>query len=144
MTLILDASILAKLFRDEPDSPAAEAVLVHCARHRLVHKAPSLALYEVLSVALHYGVPFDIPVQIIADLGKAGFELVEPGAEELRKAESIATTKSQAYGFPELKDSIYHAMAIVRGGVFLTADNRHFQRTKTLGNIQLLADWRPS
>lgn len=142
--LILDASILAKLFRDEPDSSAAEAVLVHCARHRLVHKAPSLALYEVLSVALHYSVPFDIPIRIIADLGKAGFELVEPGGEELRKAESIATTKSQAYGFPELKDSIYHAMAIVRGGIFLTADKRHFQKTRTLGNVQLLADWRPS
>jgi predicted nucleic acid-binding protein len=144
LTLILDASILAKLFRDEPDSSAAEAVLVHCARHRLVHKAPGLALYEILSVALHYGVPFDIPIRIIADLSKTGFELVEPSAEELKKAESIATTKSDVYGFPELKDSIYHAMAIVRGGIFLTADNRHFQRTKSLGNIQLLADWHPA
>lgn len=143
MTLILDASILAKLFRDEPDSPLAEAVVLHCARRRLVHMAPGLALYEVLSVALHYGVPFDLPIKIIADLRKAGFQFVEPSAEELRKAEFIATTKSHTHGFPQLKDSIYHAMAIARDGTFLTADKRHFDRTKALGNIQMLADWRP-
>jgi predicted nucleic acid-binding protein len=143
-TLVLDASILVKLFRDEADSPLARAAVIRCAEHRIVHVAPDLALYEVLSVALHYGISFDIPVRLITDLRKAGFQLIEPSAEELKKAEAIATMKTPAYGFPQLKDSIYHAMAIMRGGTFLTADRRHFERTRELGGIQLLADWRPA
>lgn len=143
-TLVLDASILVKLFRDEPDGPLARAAVVHCAERRVIHIAPDLALYEVLSVALHYGISFDIPVRLITDLRKAGFQLLEPGAEELKKAEVIATMKTPAHGFPQLKDSIYHAMAIVRGGTFLTADRRHFEKTRGLGSVQLLADWQPA
>jgi predicted nucleic acid-binding protein len=141
--LVLDASILAKLFRDEADSPVAEAVLVHCAQRQIVHIAPGLALYEFLFVALHYGVPFDVPIRIIADIKKAGFQFVEPDAAELRRAESIATMKSRTHGFPELKDSIYHAISIMRGGTFLTADKRHVDRTRALESVQLLSDWRP-
>ena len=141
--LVLDASILVKLFCDEPDSPQAKAAVIHCAERGIVHLAPGLALYEVFSVALHYGVPFDIPIRLIAALKKTGFRFIEPSAEELKKAEAIATTKTPAHGFPALADSIYHAMAILRNGTFLTADKRHFDRTRTFGGVQLLADWRP-
>lgn len=141
--LVLDASILIKLFRDEPDSPLAKTAIEHCAEHHIGLLSPGLALYEILSVALHYEVPFDIPIRLIEDLKQIGFLLVEPSPDELRKAEAIATTRDRARGFPELKDSIYHAMAIVRGGTFLTADRRHFDRAGTFGNVRLLSDWKP-
>jgi predicted nucleic acid-binding protein len=38
-------------------------------------------------------------------------------------------------------DSIYHALAIVEDGVFVTADNRHFEKVKNFGHIALLKDW---
>lgn len=141
--LVIDASILIKLFRDEPDSHLARKAIEHGAEQGVQLLAPGLALYEVLAIALHYEVPFDIPIRLIEGLKQIGFALLEPTPEELRKAEVIATTRDATQGFPDLKDSIYHATAVIRGGIFLTADRRHFQRAQAFGNIRLLADWRP-
>jgi predicted nucleic acid-binding protein len=144
VTLVLDASVLVKLFRSEPDSIAARAAVEHSADHNISLLAPGLAVYEVLSVALHYQVPFDIPIRLFDFLKSTGFLFVEPTPAELRKAELIATTKTPAAGFPALKDSIYHAVAIMRGGTFLTADRKHIEKAKDFGHVQLLADWRPA
>ncbi|WP_157016471.1 type II toxin-antitoxin system VapC family toxin [Mesorhizobium xinjiangense] len=140
---VLDASLLVKLFRDENDSVLARSAIEHFAENATQMIAPTLVLYEVLSVALHYSVPFDVPMRLLNDLRQVGFLLLEPDFEELKQAERIATSRTPARGAPQLQDSIYHAMAIMRGGVFLTADERHFEKTKSLGCMTLLADWRP-
>lgn len=144
MTLVLDASILIKLFRDEPDSPIAKSLVTHCAEQRIPFMSPDLALYEILSVALHYDVPFELPLALLDGLRRTGFALLEPTVPELLQARHIATSKSPSHGYPELKDSIYHSMAIQRGGTFLTADQRHIGKASSFGNVQLLADWRPT
>jgi hypothetical protein len=56
------------------------------------------------------------------------------------RAEKIDTTGHAKSGYPALNDSIYHAMAIERGGVFVTADRRHFAKSKQFGSVVLLAD----
>lgn len=38
-------------------------------------------------------------------------------------------------------DSVYHAMAIINDGVFITSDKRHYEKTKSFGHITLLKDW---
>lgn len=141
--LVLDASVLVKLFRDEADSGTARRLIDDCVARNMPILAPSLLLYEILAVALHYEVPFDIAIELITALRRTGFRLVEPVADELRKAESMASRDSGA-GFPGLKDSIYHAMAIARGGTFVTADRRHVEKAKPFGAVLLLSDWRPA
>jgi hypothetical protein len=67
----------------------------------------------------------------------------EPEATELILAEKIARTEAPGGGFPTLFDSIYHAMAIERHAMLITADRRHFAKAGNFGHITLLADWRP-
>ena len=140
--LVLDASILIKLFHEEIDSPVARAAGEEAGEHRISLLSPSIALYEILSVALHHELPFEMPLQLIAALQRTGFQLVEPTPQELLKAEIIATTKSTSPGYPQLQDSVYHAMAILRGATFLTADRKHADRTRRFGSIKLLSEWR--
>jgi predicted nucleic acid-binding protein len=141
--LVLDASVLVKLFRDESDSAVAYSLVKHCADKQVAFLSPGLALYELLSVALHYEVSFTVPIELVKRLRQTGFRLVEPSAREILKAEQIARANSPSHGFPQLKDSIYHAMAVERGATFVTADAKHLARTRSFGHITLLADWRP-
>ena len=142
--LILDASILVKLFHQEIDSDDARSAVEEAVEQRIPLLSPSLALYEILSVALHYELPFEVPLRLVAALQRTGFQFVEPTPRELLKAQAIATTRSSAHGYPQFQDSVYHAMAIVREATFLTADRKHADRTKGFGSIQLLSEWRSS
>ncbi|MEO4000758.1 VapC toxin family PIN domain ribonuclease [Mesorhizobium sp. CAU 1732] len=109
-----------------------------------VHDCAGIALYEALSVAIHYEIPFELPIKLFDDMKRTGFMFVEPSPVELKQAERIATTKAKGSGFPQLEDSIYHAMAIVRGGTFLTADRKHLERTRGFGGACLLSQWAPA
>ena len=40
-------------------------------------------------------------------------------------------------------DAAYHALAIVNGGTFVTADSRYATKTATSGSVVLVGDWRP-
>jgi predicted nucleic acid-binding protein len=144
LSFVLDASVLVKLFRREEDSESARSGIVRCAERGWLLMAPHLMVYEVLSVSLHYEVAFDIPLGLISDMRSAGFRLLHPTPDEFRRAEEIATTRPDAIGRPpQLKDSIYHAMAIERGGTFVTADRRHVEKTRQFGHVVALGDWRP-
>lgn len=140
--IVVDVSVFAKLFIDEPDHARAEALFSHALETDLPLAAPSLLLYEALSIGLRHGVPFIEISKLLSRLRLAGLDLAEPTESELLLAERIATTGKSA-GYPGLQDSIYHAMAIERGGTFVTADARHVTRAGQYGHVLLLADWRP-
>ncbi len=53
----------------------------------------------------------------------------------------MATAAAPGGGYPTLFDSIYHAMALERGGVFVTADRKHVDRTRSFGGVMLLSEW---
>jgi predicted nucleic acid-binding protein len=40
-------------------------------------------------------------------------------------------------------DAAYHALALARGGLMLTADRRYVDRAGAAGRVQLLDDWEP-
>ena len=141
--IVLDASVFAKLLLDEPDRADARSLIGHAGSRREGLLAPALLLYETLSIALRHGVPFVTALGLLEKLRAAGLDIVEPSIGELTTAEEIATAGNAKSGYPALEDSIYHAVAIRRGGTFVTADQRHFAKTKQFGNIVLLADWQP-
>ncbi|OHV67728.1 PIN domain-containing protein [Mesorhizobium sp. LCM 4577] len=140
--IIVDASIFIKLFRDEDDSEQARNLFAKNIADGRAMAAPSILLYEALSAALHYEQSFVIVAKLIAGLREGGFELLEPDMDELAKTQEMATQLSPAGGYPTLNDCVYHAIAINRAGTLVTADRRHFAKTKHLGRITLLADWR--
>lgn len=56
--IVVDASVFAKLFLDEPDRPEAEALFAHVAERDVELVAPSLIVYEALPIGLRHAVPF--------------------------------------------------------------------------------------
>ena len=141
--IVLDASVFAKLLLDEPDRSEAMSLIEHALASREELIAPSLIVYETLSIALRHGVPFGEAMDLLGRLRASGLTVEEPTIGELTRAEKIATAGHAKSGYPALEDSIYHAMAIERGGTFVTADQRHVAKTKQFGNVVLLNDWKP-
>ena len=43
-------------------------------------------------------------------------------------------------GSPSFYDACYHAIALINDCDFITADKKHYEKTKALGNIRLLQD----
>jgi predicted nucleic acid-binding protein len=105
--------------------------------------APSIVLYETLSAALHVELRLAVVGQLFDQLRELGLTIAEPTIQDLATAEKIATSGTAGKGHPTLFDSIYHAMAIERGGIFVTADQRHVAKANQFGSVTLLTDWKP-
>lgn len=139
--IVLDASVFIKLFREEDGTDAAHALLEHVYRSGTDIIAPGIMRYEVLGAAIHYGVPLETIAILLEDMQGGGFTFVEPTRAELILAEEIATTRVAGGGWPDLFDSIYHAIALSRSGTFVTADRRHVAKAGKWGSVVMLAEW---
>lgn len=137
--VVPDASVLLKWFLpsdDEPDADRAiflrDAILNETVRAVL----PALWLYEVgNTVARRF--PAQASVWLSA-LMKFGIEEVPPSGPWLGKA--LELTGRHAVTF---YDAAYHSLAIVHGGVLVTADNRYVERAAESGSITALSEWQP-
>ena len=138
--IVVDASVFNKLFLNEPDKPEAIALFRHALESGRQIVAPSLLLYESLSAALHYAVPFEDVHRLPAVQRSAGMRLLEPDLATILTAQRMATDGSPKAGYPSLQDSIYHAMAIELGAVFVTADKRHVSKTAHYGHVAMLTE----
>jgi predicted nucleic acid-binding protein len=140
--IVVDASVLVKLFKREEDSDLARSFVDHMLDSGQGYLAPSIVIYESLSAALHVELPLDEIGSLFNEFREFGLAIEEPTVKELALAEKIARSRAPGGGYPALFDSIYHAMAIERGGTFVTADERHFRKAKQFGRVIMLSDWR--
>lgn len=83
-------------------------------------------------------------LDFIDKLRAGGFQMREPTRAEYELACEIARTGDPKSGYPQLADSIYHAMAVHNGGTLITADRRHAAKAASFGALTLLADWKPA
>jgi predicted nucleic acid-binding protein len=67
--------------------------------------------------------------------------VVVPSCALRMKGVELARTGNKKSGCPELSDCLYHAFAILHGGVFVTNDKRHFAKVKQFGHIMLLEEY---
>lgn len=141
--IVVDASVFVKLLKQEEDSKIARDLVDRMLEEGQGYLAPSIVLYEALSAALHVELPLAVVGQLFDQFRELGLTIEEPTIQDLATAERIATSVAADKGHPTLFDSIYHAMAIERGGTFVTADQRHFAKAKQFGSVVLLADWKP-
>ncbi|MCF6321140.1 MAG: type II toxin-antitoxin system VapC family toxin [Rhizobiaceae bacterium] len=138
MTFVVDASVFNKLFLNESDSAQARGLFHHSILNDIQLLAPGLLLYEALSVALHYEIPFGDIHQLLALQRAAGMRLIEPTITMLETAQTISRHGNSKSGYPSLQDSIYHAVAIEEKAVLVTADAKHFSKAGSFGNIKML------
>ena len=142
--IVVDASVFVKLFKAEEGSDASRRLVDHFTDRGEGWCAPTVVLYETLSAALHIGHRFETVHRLFGQLKSFGLDMAEPTRPDLALAEKITTTESPGGGYPALFDSIYHAMAIERGGTFVTADDRHIAKAGHHGSVVALADWQPA
>ena len=132
-----DASVLLKWVLPSDDEPHADRA--RQLREAIVDESvralvPSLWIYEVgNTVARRF--PMHASTWLSALL-KFGLEEVRPSGPVLaRTLELTARFEVSFY------DAVYHALALVHGGVFITADARYVERVAEIGQAVLLSRW---
>ena len=141
MNLVIDASVFGKLFLKEPDSQTAQAFLQAAIQTKASLLAPNLLRFEMCGMALHHGIPFAVPLEILdAHIG-IGLTLIDPSNDIWSTAETMSRDGHKKSGFPSLEDSLYHALAIHAEGTFITADMRHLAKTQQYGHALALERW---
>ncbi len=137
--VVPDASVLLKWVLPSDDGPDTDRALL--LRNAIADETvrallPSLWLYEVgNTVARRF------PAQAVAWLSallKFGIEEVPPSTSWLSKALELTSRHDVSF-----YDAAYHSLALVHGGVFVTADTRYITRVTDSGSIIALSEWQP-
>ena len=139
MKLVADASVAVKWVLPAPgieaDADRAAELLSAVRKNAVELVQPPHWLAEVAAVISRLSP--EIAAQAIELLD--ALELtVEADAEIYKRASRIARQLDQ-----HLFDTLYHALALERDAVLVTADDRYLRKARTLGGVVSLADWRP-
>jgi predicted nucleic acid-binding protein len=137
--VVPDASVLLKWVlpaADEPDTDNAlrlRAAILDSSVDALV---PSLWLYEVgNTVARRFP---DHAQAWLSALIKFAISEAPLTKDWLTKTLELVRLHGVTF-----YDASYHALAIVNGGSFVTADSRYATKTSSSGSVVALNDWRP-
>lgn len=137
MIAVIDASVIVKWFfpdpAREPDSDRALAVLSAVRDGRLEPLQPPHWLAEVAAVVsrLQPGLADEA-----IDLLDAMEISVSGEATVYKRAAALAARLDQ-----HLFDTLYHALALEREALLISADRRYYNKANKLGHIVYLADW---
>ena len=138
---VLDSSVYVKLLIPEEDSDQVEVLFAEIVSRGSYILVPSIFLYEVIGVFRRCGLDREtIGTFISSYFNKSCIKVFELEGNLISKALEISEAGTDKSGFPTFYDSSYHALAILNNCDFITADRRHYEKAKQLGNIKLLAD----
>lgn len=140
--VVLDSNVFCKLFLDEPDRQQAVELVTELNARDCKIIAPDLFLYEVLSVAALSDFSTLRTYELIKQQQKVNLRLVAMDDNMVKKAIAITERGHANSGYPSFYDSAFHALAILNKCRFVTADSRHEAKTRELGYITLLKDWK--
>ncbi len=130
-----------KLLFDEFDSHEAKVFFKTCALSETQLLVPELFKYEIAEVTRYFNTPLSKTLALFDAHQQSILTVIAPTQDIWLHAEKITQTGHQKSGYPSIYDSIYHALAIKENATFITADKRHFNKSKSFGHIELLEDW---
>lgn len=138
MIVVPDASVLLKwVLRapDEPDTDKALALRQAAISGAVILVVPRLWLYEVgNTLTRRFPTQAESLLEALLDFGLTE---ARRSPRWLRLAVSLARQHGVTF-----YDAAYHATALVRGGVFVTADQRYVRCAGSAGGVALLRDWK--
>jgi predicted nucleic acid-binding protein len=140
--VVVDACVFNKLFLLETDRNQAVELIKYLTENDNRIIAPALMFYEILASAIYAKVDIAKVYALLEKQQKINLKLLEPDFTTLQTAKAITDAGHPKSGYPSFYDAIYHALAIENACKFVTADVRHYEKTKHLGYIVLLADWK--
>jgi predicted nucleic acid-binding protein len=137
---VLDSSVYVKLLIPEEDSIQVEKLFAEIVSGGAYIFVPSIFLYEVIGVFRKYGYEQEIIEEFINSYCyNPCIKVCALTAEIISESLKISGSGSKQSGFPSFYDASYHALAILNNCDFITADKKHYEKTKKLGNIKLLS-----
>lgn len=137
MLLVPDASVVLKWFlrpESEPYSDQALALRQAFADDQVALEAPQLMLYEIGNI-LGRRLPEAMPQALLALL-RVGIVFQTHSEALLRQTWALMRRFDVTF-----YDASYHALALLRHGVFVTADQRYLDRAGAAGAIRHLRHW---
>ncbi len=136
--MVPDASVLLKWLLpdgEERDTDAALSLRDEALAGGIELVVPQLWIYEVGNTLVRR-----FPAQadaLLASLVEFGLTEAELDAGWRGQAVALAATYDVSF-----HDAAYHAAALVRQGVFVTADERYVRRASQAGRVVSLRRWR--
>ena len=143
---VVDTSVTAKLFVNEEHNDKARLLYQQASQKEISLFAPDLTWYELNSVLTKAQLALE-------DIQRHLFvfqELVHNGVIEivpfslvlLNKAAKLASMDTQGKGYISSFDATFHALALLKKAIFITADKTHYNKTKDLiGSVIQLEDF---
>lgn len=139
---VLDANVFLEYIFGRPLKHHSLQLIRAAILNRIKILVPSILLDEITEVLcgnLDNIKDVQIHLKYIDYLAKNEvINIIVPNCNVRMKAIEIARTGNRESGYPELTDSLYHALAILNGAKFITNDKKHISKVKQFGHIQNL------
>jgi len=144
--IVPDANIFLEMIYARPLLTTAKQLISHAIANEIQLVAPSLLLDEITEVLCGNLDNLQKVQQHLLYLEQLVNEkallIVVPSLAIRMKAIEIARTGNPKSGYPELSDSLYHALAIVNDAIFVTNDSKHVAKVNRFGHVEKLADYQ--
>ncbi|MBT3864689.1 type II toxin-antitoxin system VapC family toxin [Candidatus Peregrinibacteria bacterium] len=132
-TVVLDASVLVKVFFEERGSEEASELLKYKMQGVTTVLATPLMIFEFLNIVSRKAEDREQALEIFKRFKEFGIGLLEPGDDYVEEAIAVVHEN------PEISyyDASYHALAKDLDTVFLTADKKFYNAMKGDKHIEL-------
>ena len=144
--IVPDANVFLEMIYGRQLQVIARQLISHAIANEIQLVAPSLLLDEITEVLCGNLDNLQKVKQYLLYLEQLVNEkvllVVVPSLAIRMKAIEIARTGNPKSGYPELTDSLYHALAIVNDAIFVTNDFKHVAKVNRFGHVEKLADYQ--
>ena len=144
--IVPDANVFLEMIYGRSLQTTARQLISHAIASEIQLVAPSLFLDEITEV---FCGNLDDLQKVQQHLlyfeqlvNEKALLIVVPSLAIRMKAIEIARTGNSKSGYPELSDSLYHALAIVNDAIFVTNDSKHVAKVNRFGHVEKLADYQ--
>ncbi len=135
--LVLDSCVFIKLFFEENDRNQAVDFMSKIVEDNKIVFVPDLFIYEVYSICCRKFSDHEIASYLHDYRYNLHYFSLTPNL--ISQAIKITNYGESKSGYPSFYDSVYHTKAIQENCTFITADEKHFDKTaKKFGHIKLL------
>ncbi len=143
--IVPDANVFLEIIYGRPLQGVARLLLTQAIKGEIRLLAPSLLLDEITEVLCgNLDNMTDIRRHLLfleQLIHKNVLLIAVPTLAVRMKAIETARIGNPKSGYPELGDSLYHALAIINDAVFLTNDARYVAKARHLGHVKKLAEY---
>jgi len=144
--IVPDANVFLEMIYGRQLQATSRQLISHAIANEIQLVAPSLLLDEITEVLCGNLDNLQKVQKHLLYLEQLVNEkvliVVVPSLTIRMKAIEIARTGNPKSGYPELSDSLYHALAIVNDAIFVTNDFKHVAKVNRFGHVEKLADYQ--